>query len=75
MQKTERKLERLLKQRTTQSLLPLMELSQQHQHQEPSQRDLCLSIKEIRNLQSIGRVLRKGNNKVKAKLFDIADDY
>jgi hypothetical protein len=28
----------------------------------------------IRNLQSIGRILRKGNNKVKAVLFDIADD-
>jgi|TARA_R100000005_G_C5002581_1_gene210232 superfamily II DNA or RNA helicase len=32
------------------------------------------SKSRIRNLQSIGRVLRKGNNKVKAKLFDIADD-
>ena len=29
------------------------------------------SKSRIRNLQSIGRVLRKGNNKVKAKLFDI----
>ena len=29
---------------------------------------------KIRNLQSIGRVLRKGDNKVKATLFDIADD-
>lgn len=29
----------------------------------------------IRNLQSIGRVLRKGENKSKAKLFDIADDF
>ena len=28
----------------------------------------------IRNLQSIGRVLRKGKDKVKAKLYDIADD-
>ena len=28
----------------------------------------------IRNLQSIGRVLRKGENKVKATLYDIADD-
>ena len=28
----------------------------------------------IRNLQSIGRVLRKGANKVKAILYDIADD-
>ena len=27
-------------------IVALMELSQQHQHQEPSQRDLCLSIKE-----------------------------
>jgi len=32
------------------------------------------SKSRIRNLQSIGRVLRKGNNKVKAKLYDIADD-
>ncbi len=32
------------------------------------------SKSRIRNLQSIGRVLRKGKNKVKAKLFDIADD-
>ena len=32
------------------------------------------SKSRIRNLQSIGRVLRKGNNKVKAKLFDIVDD-
>ena len=32
------------------------------------------SKSRIRNLQSIGRVLRKGNNKVKAVLFDIADD-
>ena len=28
----------------------------------------------IRNLQSIGRVLRKGDNKIKATLYDIADD-
>ena len=28
----------------------------------------------MRNLQSIGRVLRKGNNKTKAMLYDIADD-
>ena len=28
----------------------------------------------IRNLQSIGRVLRKGNNKTQAVLYDIADD-
>jgi superfamily II DNA or RNA helicase len=33
------------------------------------------SKSRIRNLQSIGRVLRKGNNKVKAKLYDIADDF
>ena len=32
------------------------------------------SKSRIRNLQSIGRVLRKGKNKVKAKLYDIADD-
>jgi len=32
------------------------------------------SKSRIRNLQSIGRVLRKGNNKVKAVLYDIADD-
>jgi superfamily II DNA or RNA helicase len=32
------------------------------------------SKSRIRNLQSIGRVLRKGNNKVKATLYDIADD-
>jgi superfamily II DNA or RNA helicase len=32
------------------------------------------SKSRIRNLQSIGRVLRKGNNKVKAILYDIADD-
>ena len=32
------------------------------------------SKSRIRNLQSIGRVLRKGTNKVKATLYDIADD-
>ena len=32
------------------------------------------SKSRIRNLQSIGRVLRKGKNKVSAKLYDIADD-
>ena len=32
------------------------------------------SKSRIRNLQSIGRVLRKGTNKVKAILYDIADD-
>src|SRR6056300_161027 len=32
------------------------------------------SKSRIRNLQSIGRVLRKGKNKVKAVLYDIADD-
>lgn len=32
------------------------------------------SKSRIRTLQSIGRVLRKGNNKVSATLFDIADD-
>ena len=32
------------------------------------------SKSRIRNLQSIGRVLRKGKDKVKAKLYDIADD-
>ena len=32
------------------------------------------SKSRIRNLQSIGRVLRKGNNKTKATLYDIADD-
>jgi superfamily II DNA or RNA helicase len=32
------------------------------------------SKSRIRNLQSIGRVLRKGGNKVKATLYDIADD-
>jgi len=32
------------------------------------------SKSRIRNLQSIGRVLRKGNQKTKATLYDIADD-
>ncbi len=32
------------------------------------------SKSRIRNLQSIGRVLRKGNGKAKAVLYDIADD-
>ena len=32
------------------------------------------SKSRIRNLQSIGRVLRKGSNKDKAMLYDIADD-
>ena len=32
------------------------------------------SKSRIRNLQSIGRVLRKGGDKVKARLYDIADD-
>ena len=32
------------------------------------------SKSRIRNLQSIGRVLRKGKNKDKATLYDIADD-
>ena len=32
------------------------------------------SKSRIRNLQSIGRVLRKGNGKIKATLYDIADD-
>lgn len=32
------------------------------------------SKSRIRNLQSIGRVLRKGENKLKATLYDIADD-
>jgi len=32
------------------------------------------SKSRIRNLQSIGRVLRKGKNKVKAVLYDISDD-
>jgi len=32
------------------------------------------SKSRIRNLQSIGRVLRKGENKTKATLYDIADD-
>ena len=32
------------------------------------------SKSRIRNLQSIGRVLRKSNTKTKAKLYDISDD-
>ncbi len=32
------------------------------------------SKSRVRNLQSIGRVLRKGNNKTQAILYDIADD-
>ena len=32
------------------------------------------SKSRIRNLQSIGRVLRKGNTKTKAMLYDISDD-
>ena len=32
------------------------------------------SKSRVRNLQSIGRVLRKGSDKVKATLYDIADD-
>ncbi len=32
------------------------------------------SKSRIRNLQSIGRVLRKGDNKIQATLYDIADD-
>ena len=32
------------------------------------------SKSRVRNLQSIGRVLRKGENKIKAVLYDIADD-
>ena len=32
------------------------------------------SKSRVRNLQSIGRVLRKSDNKSKATLFDIADD-
>ena len=32
------------------------------------------SKSRVRNLQSIGRVLRKGKDKTKAKLYDIADD-
>ena len=32
------------------------------------------SKSRIRNLQSIGRVLRKGNQKTRATLYDIADD-
>lgn len=33
------------------------------------------SKSRIRNLQSIGRVLRKGQNKAQAVLYDIADDF
>lgn len=33
------------------------------------------SKSRIRNLQSIGRALRKGNNKTEATLYDIADDF
>jgi superfamily II DNA or RNA helicase len=33
------------------------------------------SKSRVRNLQSIGRVLRKGNNKTNAVLYDIADDF
>jgi superfamily II DNA or RNA helicase len=33
------------------------------------------SKSRIRNLQSIGRALRKGDNKEKATLFDVADDF
>jgi superfamily II DNA or RNA helicase len=33
------------------------------------------SKSRIRNLQSIGRGLRKGENKSEAVLFDIADDF
>lgn len=32
------------------------------------------SKSRVRNLQSIGRILRKGNNKTNAVLYDIADD-
>ena len=32
------------------------------------------SKSRIRNLQSIGRVLRKGDNKAQATLYDIADN-
>ena len=32
------------------------------------------SKSRVRNLQSIGRVLRKGKDKVKARLYDISDD-
>ena len=35
---------------------------------------LLSSKSRIRNLQSIGRVLRKGNRKTRATLYDIADD-
>ena len=33
------------------------------------------SKSRVRNLQSIGRVLRKGNRKTNAVLYDIADDF
>jgi len=33
------------------------------------------SKSKIRNLQSIGRGLRKGNKKEKARLIDISDDF
>jgi len=33
------------------------------------------SKSRVRNLQSIGRVLRKGKDKVSAKLYDISDDF
>ncbi len=33
------------------------------------------SKSRIRNLQSLGRVLRKGDNKDSATLYDIADDF
>ena len=33
------------------------------------------SKSRVRNLQSIGRVLRKGNNKTHATLYDIADEF
>ena len=33
------------------------------------------SKSRIRNLQSIGRGLRKGDNKVTCNLFDIGDDF
>jgi superfamily II DNA or RNA helicase len=33
------------------------------------------SKSRVRNLQSIGRVLRKGEKKTKAKLYDISDDF
>ena len=39
--------------------------------------EMCIrdsSKSRVRNLQSIGRVLRKGENKAQAVLYDIADD-